>query len=359
MANFKPWEYADDAKATVRVAGGPTKNPKKMTGTRLGKVLGLDSWGTPFQAWCEMTRVAEPPFEGNKYTEAGNALEPKIIAWCKDAVSPYVYTPEEFYGVKDAKQHTGYDFFPKDPVLGGMWDAIILDGPLGKGKPLGYVEAKTSSRPQDWQDGPPQKYIVQALLYAFLDDLERVFIPVRFMEPHEYDNPSACECNDDNTFMYELKVSETQIDGKSIGDCVDEAMDWYLSHVSANVSPAFDEKKDKEYLAIMRKAEVSHKDEGGDLKEIAKKAAILEAKIEAITTKAGLAALEKELKGLKDTLKSGMIPMFTANDKVVSAYGWKVVKSVRTGIDKEALESDGLLEKYTVETATYTMSKEK
>ena len=353
MANFKAWKPV--AKNTVAVANGPTKNPKKMTGTRLGKILGFDSWGTDFQAWCEIMRVAEPPFEGNKYTDAGNALEPKIVEWCKENVSPYVYTPEEFYGVKDAKPSTGYDFFPKQSILGGMWDAIILDGPLGKGKPLGYVEAKTSSRPQDWVDGPPLKYCIQGLLYGYLDGYERVYIPVRFMEPHEYDNPSTCVCDDTNTFLYELKVSETQINGKTIERLVDDALVWYKKHVTGNVSPKFDEKKDKDYLAIMRKSEVK----SDDLETMAKEAADLEAKIAAIVTKNELAALEKRLKVLKDAIKPVMLGLFSDTDECVSAYGWRVKRTTTQALDKEAIIADGLFEKYSIEKATYTLSKEK
>ncbi len=355
MADFKPWEYAD-APNTIRVAGAPTPNPKKLTGTRLGKVLGLDSWGTPFQAWCEITRVAEPPFEGNKYTAAGNAIESKLIAWCKTEVSPYVYTPEEFYGVKDAKKHTGYDFFPNQPVLGGMWDAIILDGPLGKGKPLGYVEAKTSSRPQDWTAGPPAKYMLQGLLYGHLDGLPRVFIPVRFMEPDEYEHPEACECNDDNTFLYELNVETTLVDERVIADLVADAMVWYEAHVVGNVSPAYDEKRDKEYLALMRTNEVKH----DGLEVIAKEAAVLEAKIEAIRATSGIDTLEKQLKALKDKqLKPEIIKMFQPNDETVVAYGWQVKMSVSESIDKEAMAADDVLEKYTISSPKYTMTRVK
>lgn len=353
MAKTPAWEYAGTN--TIKVSTGTPKNPKKMTGTRLGKVLGLDSWGSEFQAWCEITRVAEPPFDGNKFTDAGNAIEPKLIAWCKENVSPYVYTPEEFYGVPDAKQAMRYDFFPKQPILGGMWDAIILDGPLGKGKPLGYVEAKTSSRPQDWVDGPPLKYCVQGLLYGHLDNLPRVFIPVRFMEQHEYDNPSACECTDSNTFLYDLSVEDTLINDMTIAQLVDKAMDWYGNHVSDNLSPAFDEKKDKEYLDILRKSEV----QCDELELLAKDAAALEAKIEVAKSKAGIADLEKSLKTIKDKMKPAYIALFKDNDEVVTAYGWRVKRSEKETIDKEKLETDGLLEKYTTTTVSYTMSKEK
>ena len=76
MARTSNWIAFDDSHVAVDKING---KPKKITGTRLGAVLNLNTWKTPFQAWCEITRVAEPPFEGNKYTEAGKAIEPKLI----------------------------------------------------------------------------------------------------------------------------------------------------------------------------------------------------------------------------------------------------------------------------------------
>jgi hypothetical protein len=213
------------------------------------------------------------------------------------------------------------------------------------------VECKTSSRPQDWVDGVPPKYAVQGLTYAHLDGLEHVYVPVRFMEPHEYDKPELCECDDDNTQLYALKVSDSDI-----AEQIDEAMEWYEAHVVGNVSPAFDEKRHKEYLKIMRRNEV--KCDG--LEALAKQAAVLEAKIEVLREKAGLDALEKELKALKDKqLKPAIVAMFKDTDDTVAAYGWRVKRSESSTIDKESMEADGVLGKYTVTTARYTLTKEK
>jgi len=343
--SFKPWEYIED-KTRVRVAGGPTKNPKKLTGTRLGAVLGLNNYKSDFGVWCEIMRVAEEPFEGNKYTEAGIAIEPKLLEWCKENVSPYIVTPEQWFKTTEKL----YDHFPKEPVFGGMWDALVLDGPLGKGKPVGVIEAKTSSRPQDWQVGVPASYAAQALLYAALLDVDRVFVPVAFLDPQDYDDPSAFVCTEDNTFIYDLTVSDSDI-----AHMISDAQLWYDTHVKANVSPTFDEKKDKIFLDILRKSEV--KSDG--LEALAKEAAILEAKIEVAVAKAGIAELEKTLKAVKDKMKPEFIKLFTDKDEVVSAYGWKVKRSEREGIDKEALIADNLFEKYRTITATYTLTKNK
>ena len=53
----------------------PIKKNKKITGTHFPTVLGLDPWKTSFEAWCRCTRTYEIPFEGNKFTHAGEVIE--------------------------------------------------------------------------------------------------------------------------------------------------------------------------------------------------------------------------------------------------------------------------------------------
>lgn len=350
MAKFNPWEYADADHTVVSVVGGPETNPRKMTGTRLGAICGLNKWKTPFQAWCEICRVAEEPFEDNKFTIAGKAIEPKLIAWCKNDISPYIYTPEQWFKTKKP----GYDFFPKEPVFGGMWDAIVLDGPLGKGKPIALIEAKTSSRPQDWLDGVPHSYAIQGLSYIKLFGVDTVFFPVALLDPDDYDDPSAFKCTDDNTLLYEMVVDD-YVAGATIAEHMDYAQAWWDRHVVGNVSPTLGEKADAAFLGIMRKSVVK----SDDLETLAKNAAVLEAKIEAIKSKGELADLEKQLKGLKDQLKRAMIPLFTDNDETVSGYGWRVKRTAKIMVDQDALKADGLLETYQVISQTYTLTKDK
>ena len=48
----------------------PPARPKKLTATRFAAIFGLNAWSTPFEAWCEITRTYEKPFEETKYTKA-------------------------------------------------------------------------------------------------------------------------------------------------------------------------------------------------------------------------------------------------------------------------------------------------
>jgi hypothetical protein len=148
---------------------------------------------------------------------------------------------------------------------------------------------------------------------------------------------------------------DTHINDMTIAELADAAMDWYAAYVVGNISPAFDEKKDKEYLDIMRKSEV----QCDSLELLAKDAAALEAKIEDAKSKAGIADLEKALKKVKDQMKPAYVALFKPNDECVSAYGYKVKRTEKETIDKDKMEADGILEQYTVVTAAYTMTKER
>lgn len=348
MAKFLPWEYIESGKA-IRVADGPTPNPKKITGTRLGAIMGVNKWKSIFDAWCEICRVAEEPFEDNKYTLAGKVIEPIMMEWCKENISPYIESPEEWFETSNV----GYDFFPENPIFGGMWDALVLDSRVGD--PVGIIEIKTSSRPQDWVMGVPDSYAAQALLYAALLDLERVFVAVAFLEPEDYVDPNAfVPKNGKNAFVYELRVSDHIIRGNTIDTWIDTVTSWWHSSVMTGVSPEFDERRDAKFLAILRKNEVQSE----PLEILAKEAALLEAKIDSIKIDSGLTTLEKSLKDLKEQMKCAMMDLFTDNDEVVSAYGWKVKRSTKAEIDIAGLKRDGLFDSYSVIKTTYTMTRE-
>jgi len=209
------------------------------------------------------------------------------------------------------------------------------------------------ARPQDWTDGVPSHYAVQGLSYGALDHITKVFVPVAMLEPEDYDHPEDFVCTDDNTFLYELDTETWEHDGRSIKQIIGDAQGWWVDHVSGNNSPEFDEKADKAILAVLRKTEVK----SDDLEALAKQAALLEGKIELLKAKAGLPALEKTLKALKDQVKVGIIEKFTPNDEVVSAYGWKVKKSQTETVDKEELRADGL-DKYIHTETMYRLTKD-
>ena len=342
MARTSNWIAFDDSHVAVDKING---KPKKITGTRLGAVLNLNTWKTPFQAWCEITRVAEPPFEGNKYTEAGKAIEPKLIEWCREYVSPEIKTPEDMYG-EDFFNKTYGDFFPEDTRFGGMWDALYyVDGKIE-----GVIECKTSSRPQDWVNGVPKHYLVQGQLYAHLLGVTDVYFAVAFLKDGDYDAPEAFECNVDNTVLYHVKVTD------EFEDQIEFAERWWDEHIKdKGVSPAFDTKKDAEYLALMKTREVSGASAANVIVDELNR---LNVQITAIRAANDLDRLENEVKVLTDRLKSVMMEAFTDDGVTKSVCGpYTLSKSSRTSYDKAAMEKDGVLGKYVKETVSYRLTR--
>lgn len=342
---FALWKYVDDGKDRVATMVA-TPNPKKITGSRFPAILGLNSWKSPFGAWCEITRVAEEEFVDNKYTVAGKTIEPKLIEFCKEHVSPNIVDPSEFYESVNPEQKMRYDFFQSDPIFGGMWDGLVMR----KGKPYAVIECKTSSRPQDWVDGVPLHYLYQGLLYAHLLGVDTLYVPVAWLEDKDYENPEDFVCTEENTRVYEIQVSDYDIEG-----AVSVAREWWNEYVVTGVSPRFDEKKDKSFLDIMRRNEVDSE----DLDLLTDIVDELESQIEYAKEVNGLAELERKLADAKEILKTAMIDHMGENDNKVVSRNWVVKKSERRSVDTARLKADGLYEEYSKVSVVYKLEKEK
>lgn len=330
---------------------------KKMTAGRFSKVIGVNHWGTPFQAWCEIVKTRIPPFEDNKYTVAGKVIEPKLIEFSREAVSPYIRDPEQYYECEDAKREMWYEFFD-DELFGGMWDALAFDRPNVTGKdpvaPIAVIECKTSSRPQDWENGVPDNYKAQGLLYAQLLDVDDVYFPVAFLEPDDYDDPENFECTDENTRIYHITRDEPIGDLTDIGEAMDYAWDWYQYHVVGNISPEFDPKKDAEYLSLIRSIGVEDlgvDNEGEEtLESLVDALDAIDTEIEAIESANQIDVLKKQRKEVNAKIQAMVKPILSAiegKDALdLGAYKFTVSPSRR--VDYARLEEDGVSEKYII-----------
>lgn len=331
----------------------PPAKPKKLTATRFATVLGLNTWSTPFEAWCEITRTYQTPFEDNIYTIAGKTIEPKQIEYMKTAYfMTNLKTPTDIYG-EDYFNKTWGDFFPEESVFGGMWDSLLYDE---NGKPDTVIEFKTTKRAEDWKNDVPEYYALQAALYAYMLGVDKVIMVASFLEPKDYDDPDSYKCNADNTITIPFRVSQRY--PLFAEYYVNAALEWWHKHVEKGISPEFDEKKDAEILKALRKNNVSAEE---DLSDIVKEAERLQYELD--ENKKALADKEKRLKALKDAIKKKGLENFREGDTQVAiqgyAYEWTVQKTERTDIDKKALEEDGLLEKYSKPTVIYKLTNKK
>lgn len=332
-----------------RIQIAPPKKTKKITGTRFATILGLNPWSTAFEMWCAITKTYEKPFEDTIYTIAGKTIEPKQAAYMKKSYAMDILSPTDMYGA-DYFNKTWGDFFPDSPHLGGMWDYLLKNDEDGHIEAV--LEMKTTKRAEDWENDVPEYYALQAALYAFLLGVDDVIMVASFLDEKDYEDPSKFKPSAANTITVEFKVSERYPD---FADKVALVEKWWADYVETGISPEYDEKKDAEILAALRTNTLSPET---DIEALIKEAEGLKKELDEVA--ATTADKEKRLKTINDIIKEHALSQFRDGDKKVevkgATYTWTVSRSETTGIDKDALKADGLLDKYSKKTETYRMT---
>ena len=330
------------------VVTDPPKRPKKITGTRFASILDLNRWNTPFKTWCAITRTYEEPFVDSKYTIAGKIIEPKIINYLNKV---YFFgdlkSPTDIYG-KDYFNKTYGDFFKDVEIFGGMWDALYYED----GKAAAVIEIKTTKRAEDWSNGAPNYYALQAALYAYLLGIDDVVMVASFLEEKDYEHPEKFVPSSDNTIIDEFKISERFPQFQAH---IDRATDWWNAHVVTGISPAFDEKKDEEILKELRKNTI---EADSDIAALIAEGEALKNEIDAVT--GTISEKEKRLKVVTNLIKQHCLSQFRDGDKKVviagTKYEWIVSRNETTEIDKDALKKEGLLDKYSKQKTSYRIT---
>ena len=344
------------------IAVPPHRKPKKITGTHFPTILGSNPFSTPFEVWCRCTRTYEKPFAGNKYTNAGQIIEPKVFDFLRNSMGfgNRVVTPEDVYG-KDHFKKTWGDFYPEHPFLGGMWDALIKNE---QGNTEYVVEIKTvqvdgrsGSLDQRWKDGEAPHYqALQAALYAYLLGVDKVLMVAVALKDADgdYEHPEQVVPSyaNGNVYIDEFKISERY---PNFDMYIAKATEWWNAHVLTGTSPEFDEKKDSEILSALRTNSVEVKT---DIADLINEAETLKREID--TVSATISDKEKQLKKVQEQIKNYALEQFRDGDTKVSIKGktfeFVLSKTSSSEIDKEALETDGLLEKYCKVKTTYRLT---
>lgn len=331
-----------------RIQIAPPKKTKKITGTRFATILGLNPWSTAFEMWCAITKTYEKPFEDTIYTIAGKTIEPKQAAYMKKSYAMDIITPTDIWG-KDYFNKTWGDFFPDSLHLGGMWD-YLSQGEDGKVDAV--LEMKTTKRAEDWENDVPEYYALQAALYAYLLGVDDVIMVASFLEENDYEDPKKFKPSAKNTITVEFKVSERYPD---FAEKVARVEKWWEDHVDTGISPEYDEKKDAEILTALRTNTLTPET---DIEALVAEAEALKKELDEVA--ASTAEKEKRLKTINDIIKEHAMSQFRDGDKKVevkgSVYVWTVSRSETTGIDKDALKADGLLDKYSKKSVQYRMT---
>lgn len=343
-----------DTESKIILLPNVPKRVKKITGTRFAAILGLNTWSTPFAAWCDMTGTYKDPFEDNKYTIAGKTIEPKVIDFLDRRYyygKGMVQNPESYFG--KTKEQLHYDHFPEEKIFGGKWDA--------RTKTTVY-ELKTSKRVEDWYKHgvfeAPEYYKLQGALYSYLMGLDDFRLVLTVLEEKDYEHPEDFIPTPMNTF---IKKYSLRTEYPNFVDKLNYCLAWHEKHVTGCISPAWDEKKDAEILKALRTAHVTplnSDDQQDPVSVLLAEIEPLQAKIDAAT--AGIAEDEKQLKKLKEQLKPELQKRMKDSDKKIilngSVYSFEVTKKDPSGIDTQRLKADGLYDKYKKTDCTYALN---
>ena len=327
----------------------PPKKTKKLTGTRFASIFGLNPWSSDFEIWCAVTKTWEKPFEDTIYTAAGKVIEGLQIDYMRKSYGMFnLRTPTDVYGPDYFKKTWG-DFFGDTPIVGGMWDSLLVDE---NGKPETVLEFKTTRRSEDWANDVPEYYALQASLYAYLLGVDDVIMVASFLEPKDYAHPENFVPSASNTITVEFKVSERY---PNFHRMVAQAEAWWNTHVVTGISPDYDEKKDADIIKALRTNNIAP---DTNIDALIAEAEGLKTKLEA--TYASVADDEKRLKVVTDQIKQYLQGAFRPSDIAVERKGgqyiWSVTRHESSDIDKAALKADGLLDKYSRKKETFRIN---
>lgn len=346
-------------KSGNRVQVDPPVKPKKITGTHFSEVLGVNPYATEFEAWCRCTRTYEKPFEGNKFTRAGEIIEPKVFTFLRDSMGfgDSLVVPRDIYGDDPFKATYG-DFFRDKVIFGGMWDALIKDS---KGNYEAVVEIKTvqvdgrsGSLEERWKDGKAPDYqALQASLYAYLLGVKKVLmVGVTLREKAgDYEHPEEVVPSflNGNVYIDSFDVYDRY---PKFNRYIDQAIRWWNTHVLTGVSPEYDTKKDEEILTALRTKTVNPET---DVKALITEAESIKAEIDAVSK--SISDKEKRFKEISDQIKTVAMSSMSGSDKYVqldgTTYKWTLSRVESTKLDEDALKADGLYDKYLVPTTSY------
>lgn len=354
----KEWTYGENNKNII--LSEQPKQKLRITGHRIASVLGLNQYQSEFGAWSEITKLVKLPFEDNKYTLFGKAVEPKLINMVREKF-PNVMSVEEYYGINIDKYKYN-NFIDDSNIFGGIIDAVATKDDL---KTLTMiVECKTSSKPQTWENNQvPIDYLLQGCLYSYLKGLDRVLFICCFPQDLDYNHPEKFIPDESNTIMVVKKIKDVRIpmpNGELITfeEAIHYCEEWWDKYIETGVSPEFDEKLDKEYLDIIRTSKPLN---DSSLEDLCDRAKELVEEIEALKENSGLASKEKELKTIEESIKQGLMDNLQDGETKISCKQYSLNGTVKEKFNEKQFAKDkpDIYSKYLETELTYRLTKSK
>ena len=348
------WKYSEDNKHIV-LEKQPSRF-KYLTGTRFASALGLNPYSTPFQIWCECTRLVTPPFEEKMYLKAGRTIEPLQREYISKKF-PNILSPEEYFG--NVFEQVRWNFFNEEQKpFAGCWDAVSTKD--NKRDIAMVVEFKTASDPRKWDNTIPVSYELQGALYAKLLGLDRVLFVASFLDKLDYAHPENFVPSEENTIMIVKKLKEIiiELNGEylSIDEVLERGKEFWNTYVVTGISPEFDEVKDKEYLDIIRTSKPLN---DSSIEELCDKAKKLTDEINDLMAKNGINEKEKELKKLKENIKKGLMDSLQPGETKKSCKQYLLNGKIKDVFDETTFKEHNLkmYEKYLISKTEYKLTE--
>lgn len=229
-----------------------TWKPRKITGAKIGPILGCSDIVSEFKVACEIAGIY--PGDGpNKFIDAGNALEPVIRGYVGASATKLLAGPlgapagaRMSVELPVPKEKCQYDHFHGNRMFGGMVDGYVLED----GRRAAVLEIKTSGDRAKWLDADgraaavPQAYLLQAGLYAELAGLDKIVFAVGFLEPADYDRPESWTPSEAN-------VSIIAVDRPDMAPPMKKAEEWYAEYILNGCTPEWTD-RDADLVKYLR-----------------------------------------------------------------------------------------------------------
>jgi len=208
-------------------------HPKKITGSKIASIVGMNEYESEFRVACIIAGLyKEPP---SPFTEAGNIIEPKLREYAR-ANSARLIGDVLGKGKLDVidpipANECHYEHFPDAAPFGGMVDGWVdLNG-----KHAAVLEIKTSKSRDGWigEDGSetvPPNYLLQTSLYCDLSGVDRIVFVAGFLEPEDYDDPGKWEPSEENTLVRIVRPVD-------MTDYKRRAVEWYDRYIRKGITP--------------------------------------------------------------------------------------------------------------------------
>lgn len=289
----------------------------KVTGTRLGGLLGMSKWDTPFSVTAKLLRLFNEDISDKKEVHAGSVIESKIL----DYVG--ALHGEDVFNTRSG-DHEDWESDFQDEIFGGHIDGLMPDGAV--------VEVKTTKNPGDWKQGPPTHYWLQASLYAHFLKTDRIVFLVGFTDDDILANPEGFVASEKTVARYDVPI----IDG--FDGMLKKAEEIYRATVLQNTTTIPDPTNpiDSRIMDALD-CQLWTEEKAADAVE---RMVGLQAEVDRVK------AYEKQLQTSKEIMA---LYMRTRELDVVNGRTCdiRMNKSNRSTIDTDALKRDGIYDIYT------------